>query len=303
MNQHTRVEKNRAEFVNFFGPVLNALRALGNSGTPSEVTEQIAVDLSLSDDILNETTATGQLKFKNQVAWARFYLVKEGLIDSSSRGVWSLTEKGRNLYLDGDEAHKIFLKWVQIFSEKRRNAADKTGKNKNAERQKEPTTDLEGTPADFRQGHRQNILQILRNLPPKGFENFAKRLLRESGFTEVNVIGGSGDGGIDGYGRLQVNPLVSTRVLFQCKRYKDSVSASALRDFRGALAGRADIGIFITTGSFTKSAIEEATRDGVQPIELIDGERLVSLMEELRLGLKPIEAYEVDEGFFEEFDA
>ena len=112
---------------------------------------------------------------------------------------------------------------------------------------------------------------------------------------------GGGDEGIDGYGTLQINPLVSFKVLFQCKRYRKSVSSSHVRDFRGAMAGRADKGIVVTTGTFTAEARREASRDGVVPIELIDGEKLVDMLTRLTLGLKPIMTYEIDQSFFNEF--
>lgn len=149
--------------------------------------------------------------------------------------------------------------------------------------------------------YRADVLEVLLALPPSGFERLAQRLLRESGFTQVTVTGKSGDGGIDGFGTLQINPLVSFKVLFQCKRYAKSVSPSEVRDFRGAMAGRADKGIVITTGTFTAEAKREATRDGVPPIELIDGEKLVNMLESLEVGLRPIKTYEVDHAFFGEF--
>jgi restriction system protein len=115
------------------------------------------------------------------------------------------------------------------------------------------------------------------------------------------VTGRSGDGGIDGSGTLQLNSLVSIKVLFQCKHYKDSVSPSQIRDFRGAMQGRADKGIVITTGTFTSQARREASRDGVPAIELIDGGRLVAMLESLKLGLIPKQTFDIDERFFEEF--
>ncbi|HYY69616.1 MAG TPA: restriction endonuclease [Terriglobales bacterium] len=142
---------------------------------------------------------------------------------------------------------------------------------------------------------------MLLGLPPERFERLAQRLLREAGFTLVVVTGSGGDGGIDGYGTLQVNPLVSFKVLFQCKCYARSVSPSQVRDFRGAMAGRADKGLIITTGAFTAEARREASRDGVPPIELIDGDKLVDMLEQLELGLKPVRAFEIDESFFREF--
>jgi restriction system protein len=141
----------------------------------------------------------------------------------------------------------------------------------------------------------------MQSLPASGFEKLCQRILREAGFQEVVVTGRSGDQGIDGHGTLQINALVSFKVLFQCKRYKDSVTPSQVRDFRGAMAGRADKGIILTTGSFTAEARREASRDGVHPIELIDGDRLVSMLEGLELGLTAIKAFEIDADFFAAF--
>jgi len=149
--------------------------------------------------------------------------------------------------------------------------------------------------------HRQQLLEILRTLPPSGFERFCQRLLRESGFQEVSVTGRAGDGGIDGLGILQVSPLVSFKVLFQCKRYAGPVTPSQVRDFRGAMQGRADKGIIVTTGGFTLDAKKEAVRDGVPAIELVDGEKLLTMIEELGLGLLPIKSFKVHKPFFDEF--
>lgn len=281
-------------FVRFFGPLLDALRGLGGSGSPDEVVERVAKDLKLPDEVQNELLPSGYPRFRNQVAWARFYLVREGLLDSSKRGVWSLTERGQSTRLSLEEAREIFLKWVRIFQEQRRAKTEKPD---------EPADEVvaEGTgttPSDYRAVALERLLQ----LPPGGFERLAQRLLREAGFTQVIVTGSAGDGGIDGYGTLQVNPLVSFKVLFQCKRYTKAVSPSHVRDFRGAMSGRADKGIIITTGTFTAEARREATRDGVPPIELIDGEKLIDMLANLELGLRPVTTYEIDPGFFKEFE-
>jgi restriction system protein len=149
--------------------------------------------------------------------------------------------------------------------------------------------------------YREELAQTLQSLPAAGFERFCQRLLRESGFQEVTITGRSGDGGIDGIGMLQVNALVSFKVLFQCKKYAGSVTPSHVRDFRGAMTGRADKGIIITTGSFTSEARKEAVRDGAPPIELVDGEKLTGMLEKLELGLRPRQTFEVDAPFFEEY--
>ena len=280
------------KFLRFFGPLLEALRKLGGSGTPDEVVEQIAADLNLPDDVQNELLPSGGTRYRNQVAWARFYLVRDGLLDSSKRGVWSLTERGRATHLTVEQAGEIFSKWVKIFDEQRRSRAAEE------EPIAEQVAEASGAAS---KDYRAETLDLLLSLPPAGFERLAQRLLREAGFTQVVVTGQSGDGGIDGYGTLQINPLVSFKVLFQCKRYSKSVSPSHVRDFRGAMAGRADKGIVITTGTFTTEARREATRDGVLPIELIDGEKLIDMLENLELGLRPVTTFEINHPFFNEF--
>lgn len=280
------------KFLRYFGPLLDALRKLGGSGRPDEVVEQIAADMRLSDDEQNDIVPAGGSRLKTNVAWARFYLVREGLLDSSKRGIWSLTEKGRTAHLTVEQAGEIFARWVKVFDQQRKS------KNNQSEPIAEQVAEATGAaPNDYR----VEALQVLLSLPPAGFERLAQRILREAGFTQVTVTGQSGDGGIDGYGTLQINDLVSFKVLFQCKRYTKSVSSPEVRDFRGAMAGRADKGIVITTGTFTAEAKKEASRDGVPPIELIDGERLIDMLENLEIGLKPITTYEVDHGFFTEF--
>jgi restriction system protein len=121
-------------------------------------------------------------------------------------------------------------------------------------------------------------------MQPSAFERLAQRLLRESGFVKVEVTGRSGDGGIDGVGVLRLK-LLSFITLFQCKRYTGTVGAGAVRDFRGAMVGRSDKGLIITTGTFSADARREATRDGAPAIELIDGDELCNLLRELKLGL------------------
>jgi restriction system protein len=283
-----------AQFVQWFGPLLDALRALGGSGTPDEVVDYISAALRIPDAQLNETLGSGELRFRNQVQWARFYLVREGLLDSSRRGVWSLTEKGQSTTLTPEQSRAIFLKWVKFFQEERKR------QKLPAEPGEDQVAENVGSTSD---DYRDRLLQILRSLSPNAFERLSQRLLRESGFTQVTVTGSSGDGGIDGHGTLQINPLISFRVLFQCKRYKHAVEPKHVRDFRGAMTGRADKGIIITTGSFTAEARREATRDGAPPIELVDGQKLVDMFQELELGLRPVRTFEIDETFFDEFRA
>jgi restriction system protein len=283
------------QFVQYFQPVIDALIALGGSGKPSEVKEVIVEKLSISEEEQSEQIASGASRFSKNVDWARFYLAKAGFIDASNRGVWSLTEKGRNLKLSQSESLQLFQEIHQQFSIERKKKKEKTGKSpdtKKLEIDYIPDEDLD---------HRAILLRKLMSLPSDGFERLCQRLLRESGFESVTVTGRSGDGGLDGIGVLQVNPFVSFKVLFQCKRYNGSVTPSQVRDFRGAMMGRADKGIILTTGTFTSDAKKEAVRDGVPPIELVDSEKLLDMFEALELGLVPKKAFDIDEKFFDDF--
>ncbi|HSF85963.1 MAG TPA: restriction endonuclease, partial [Acidimicrobiia bacterium] len=159
----------------------------------------------------------------------------------------------------------------------------------------------EPSPDDAADDYRTQLLSVLQDLPAGGFERLCQRLLREAGFEQVTVTGRSGDGGIDGIGILELNPFMSFKVLFQCKKYKGSVGASAVRDFRGAMMGRADKGLILTTGTFTADARREALRDGVPPIEMVDGDKLVTMFADLELGLEPRKTYNLVESFFDEF--
>lgn len=281
-------KKRQAEFVKWFGPLLDALRDLGYSGKPKEVTNKIAENERLDDKTLESTLKSGINRFENQVAWARQYLTWEGLLDSTTRGTWTLTEKGKSTYLDYDQAHALFLKWVEIHQKARKN------KTKVADLPEEEQEEVD-------MNVEANLLDVLQSLSPSGFENVCKELLREHGFENVIVTGRSHDGGIDGYGMLEINPFVSFKVLFQCKRYKGTVSRAQIGDFRNAVMGRGDKGIMLTTGTFSKDADREASRDGVLAIELIDGEKLVKMFEKVELGVKPKVIYEVVPQYFEKF--
>lgn len=280
----------------FINPIIEVLRELGGSGRSSEVTDVVIEKMGISDDELEDLIQSGQSRIKNQIHWARMVLVKIGFIDSSQRGVWSLTEKGFNTDLSKDdlvELYKTRKQWMGIGK------GDQEEENETTTQETADVGEKEGLQESV--NYRTELLNILKSLSASGFERICQRLLRESGFAQVKVTGKSGDGGIDGHGILEVNPFVSFNVLFQCKRYQGNVSASQIRDFRGAMMGRADKGILITTGSFTLDAKKESRRDGAPPIEIIDGEKLIEMFERLELGLKPIKTYEVNYPFFEEF--
>lgn len=210
-------------------------------------------------------------------------------MENSSRGVWSLTATGRNL-------EKITPDEVVQTVREMTNLKTSTVHNINVEDE-----NLENDGVDIPdeiQSWREKLRNILLNLKPDAFERLAQRILRESGFTQVKVTGKTGDGGIDGMGIVKLNGIISFHMLFQCKRYNGTVSAGEIRDFRGAMQGRSDKGLFITTGKFSAAAIEEANRPGTSPIDLIDGDELVDKLRELQLGVAPVNDYVIDEAWF-----
>jgi restriction system protein len=257
-------------FDKLMNPVMQALKQLGGSGTIEEINSKVAEVAKLSDaqlEVLHDPDEGSQTEAEYRLAWARTYLKKYGVLENSSRGVWALTPQGRQLEQVNPQ---VVRRVVQ-----------------NQKKQEQPSIADEGEiEAVGEISWRDELLTTLLKMEPAAFERLVQRLLRESGFIQVEVTGQSGDGGIDGKGIMRLGGLLSFHVLFQCKRYQGSVTASQVRDFRGAMMGRADKGLLITTGNFTKDAMKEATRDGASAIDLIDGDQLLEKLKELRLGVR-----------------
>lgn len=285
-----------SEFVRWFGPLLQALRDLGGSASPREALDRIAEIEKIPEDLRNEILKSGQERFYNQVHWARQYLVWEGFIESGRRGVWSLTLAGKDVVLLPDEARQIFLRQVTRHAKLRKPHDDTSPQ----------IVDADETPVDTPQADQdsslQGFLEVVKSLTPGGFERLCMRLLREAGFERVQVTGRSNDGGIDGVGVLQLNDLMSFNVVFQCKKWGHSVPPKEIRDLRGAMDGRSDKGIFLTTSTCSSNARAEAARPGAVPIELVDGEKLFEMFKRYELGLKPRTVYDIDIAFFEQFE-
>lgn len=262
---------------------IEALRAIGGSATIEELVEKIVEIERISEDEQSLMLPNGQYRRLNYyLSWARTYLKRGAALQNSTRGVWSLTDKGEAI----TTLTQTDAIYQQVQAEERERARLKRTAKKAGVIETAP--DLELTTAQFDDENpswRAELLNALRAIAPDAFERLCQRLLREAGFVKVEVRGKTGDGGIDGVGVLRVN-LVSFQVYFQCKRWKGSVGAKEIRDFRGALQGRADKGLFITTGSFTSQASEEATRDGAIAVDLIDGDRLCELLKQYELGVK-----------------
>ncbi len=274
------------QFYELMNPTLRALRALGGSASINEIADKVAQDMELPPSVIEQHHGdTRRTKLEYRLAWARTYLKQVGLLTNSERGVWALTEAGA---VGTEVDPQAMVKRVQAEHRERKTAhlGDESAS--------------EGAAPGAADNWRDELMAVLVKIPPKAFERLCQRILRESGFIQVEVTGRSGDGGIDGHGIIRLAGLISFPVIFQAKRHQGSVGPNVVREVRGAMVGRADKGVIITTGGFTQDARKEATRDGAPPIDLIDGELLVDKPRELRLGVrtKMVEAMEIDHEWF-----
>lgn len=279
-------------FDQLMNPLITALKDLGGSGSVDEIYERVIQNLKFSDEVLSvlhDPEESNQTEVFYRLAWARTYLKKHGMLTNSSRGVWALTKPDLASIDPKDVVRTV-----------REN--DKKAKQIKTGGSKQPIASETEAPDEV-QTWRAKLYHILtKQIDPASFERLIQRLLRESGFVQVEVTGRTGDGGIDGKGIARIHGFMSFHVVFQCKRYQGVVSSSHIRDFRGAMVGRADKGLFITTGTFSRDAIKEATRDGAPPIDLVDGDQLADKLKEFSLGIQTsmIESVAVDETWFKQ---
>lgn len=276
------------QFLTYVNPLLETLRENGGSGNVGDVIDKVIERLKLSEEVVSKPLPSGGSRVKNRIQWARFYLSKAGLIDNSKHGIWQLTKKGFEAKMTDDEIYSLFR------------AVHKEFGNSKDEKAGETDVKIDDKIVED-EAHSSQLIDILKGLPAAGFEKICKRFLTEIGIHDIEITGRSGDQGIDGIGIIKLNDVVNFNIVFQCKKYKDAVAPHHVRDFRGAMQGRADKGLILTTGRFTTEAKKEATRDGVPPIELIDGERLISLFEKYQIGLRPVTIFEIDQDFFKNF--
>lgn len=269
-------------------PVFKAIKELGGSAQNSEITEKVIEYLNLSEEEIDDLHTESQTKLDYRLAWARTSLKNAEYIANSSRGVWVLTEKGQKTeFVTAANVNKErFKKSTTSIKSDSNESLNETVENENLDEER-LSWDIE-------------VLNILKSITPKQFENLCKRLLRELGFEKVVVTGASRDGGIDGYGIVKLNKIISYNIAFQAKRYDKTVGSPDIRNFRGSLDGKAQQGVFITTGTFTQDAKDEANRDGVISIDLIDGHKLVEFLKEFELGLniELVEVVNIDKEWF-----
>ena len=278
------------KYHEFHWPAVMALRELGGSATIEELNDKVIADGGFTEaqqSVLHKDGPSTEIEYR--LAWARTYLKGMGLAINSERGVWSLTDDGR--VVAESQLEPLRKTYLSAYRNKR--------KSESSDESPLPSTDGEREEITWQ----DELLDEVMKLSPGAFERLAQRLLREAGFVNTQVTGRSGDGGIDGQGVYRLS-LLSFPVFFQCKRYVGSVGAGAMRDFRGAMAGRGEKGLLITTGTFTAEAKNESTRDGAPPLDLIDGKRLCHLLKEYKLGVsvstRMVEDVTVLPGFFAE---
>lgn len=270
------------KYDDLINPCFQAIKKLGGSAKNDEINEELISMLNLKDNEINDIHRNSTTKLEYRSAWARTYLKNAGYIENSSRGVWSITELGNKVDKVDNNSIKI---------EARKNMSNK---NENT------NIDIADNDVDD-YNWQDEILDTIKKITPEKFEKLCQRLLRELGFVNVEVTGKSHDGGIDGKGILRLGGVLSFQVAFQAKRYDGTVSSSVIRDFRGAIMGRVDKGVIITTGIFSREAIKEAIRDGATPIDLIDGNELATHLKELGIGVevKLVEKVVVKNTWFE----
>lgn len=274
-----------------YNPLLQALRDLGGSGTIDEIAERVIVALQIPEEaasLVHNADYSNATEVEYRLAWARTYLKNYGILERSGRGVWAIRADKQSVErVDPVEVNRF----IQALNRPKSNGTTETVEEDEAVTQ---VQDPEAPDAAWRQTLHRVLTTVLT---PDAFERLAMRLLRESGFVHAEVTGRSGDGGIDGKGIARMAGVLSFHVVFQCKRYQGAVSSSQVRDFRGAMVGRADKGLLITTGRFSRDAVTEATREGAPPIDLIDGDRLAEMLKNLKLGVRTelVERVVVDE--------
>ena len=281
--------KNVPSYAVLIETTFTALKELGGSGKNNEINEKVADLLALSDEVLSipHLNSSSLSEVNYRLAWARTLLKNYGAVENSARSVWSIrAEYSGKESVDGEYIEKNC-----------RNISSKnTSKNSETAEQQMEDAGVE-IPEEVKPW-RKKLYDVLVHMNPYSFEKLTQRLLRECGFDDVKVTKKSGDGGIDGTGKLKINGIFSFNIAFQCKRYQGSVGAPDIRDFRGSLTTDIEKGLFITTGSFSKQAVEEASNPGKQQIDLIDGEDFITKLAEYNIGVREVKDYDIDEEYF-----
>ena len=298
MNKKSKIDPRVPRYSRLLTATLIALKELGGSGKNDEILNQVISDLHIPDEVADipHLGNSNLSELAYQLAWARTYLAKFGVIENSARSVWSIKPDYVGVETLNEKEIVSTVNSMSHLSKKNKLNTNIDTRVSSPE-DDEPSNDEVEFP-DEAKPWRAKLTEILQNMDPYGFERLAQRVLRECGFSQVEVTKKSGDGGIDGTGKLKINGIFSFNVAFQCKRYSGLVGAPAIRDFRGSLTTNIEKGVLITTGTFSKAAREEAASPGKQQIDLVDGEDFINMIAENGIGVKEVKTYEIDENYF-----
>ena len=273
-----------------------------------ETIEALADEFDLADEERKELLPSGQqATFDNRVGWARTYLKKAGLLKSTRRGYYQITERGMKIQKQNPPAIttsflRQFPEFVE-FQRPRKTRVDKATEEGVSETQT-PEEEIETAYQRVRQGLATELLQTIKDCSPAFFERLVVDLLVKMGYGGTRkdagqAVGRSGDGGIDGI--IKEDRLGLDIVYIQAKRWDSSVGRPEIQKFAGALQGqRARKGIFITTADFTQVARDYVSRIDSK-IVLIDGDTLAQLMIDYNIGVTAVASYElkrVDSDYF-----
>lgn len=287
-------QKKLPDSVAYIPLIIEALRSLKGVAKAASVKEWIAEGLASQNKPVPETIlASGAPKFANDIQWARMFLVNAGMLEpmeSAGYGIWKLTPSGWETALDPASIKAIFSATAQL-----------KGKPQSTDAQEAPPEDYRQPQLTGMESWEFTLKKTLTSMPDKGFERLCAYIMTRNGLQATKVTGQTADGGVDGEGMLAFDDLclIKTPVAWQCKRFMEkSVSSDKVRDFRGAIEGRAKYGLIFTTSTFTTHADLEARRPGATPIELVGLDRLIELMGKHEIGVKD---GEVSTSFFTQY--
>lgn len=298
--ENSDLEYTGPKHKNLFKPLIDALKELGGSGNNDEIVERIITNLNLNDEVINFRHSDYHTELEYQLGWTKTTLKNLGFVSNTKRKVWVLTQKGQECNLSNQELVNIYRKYQKEYNiEYRKKKQEEQEKEQEDIEDIEDIEEIEEIEEKTILTWKQELKKILLEMNPFDFEKFVGIMLRESGFKEIEITKKTGDGGFDGKGILELNNLVSVPIIFECKRYKDVVSAEKIRSFGGTMRGRVNKGLFITTGSFTRPAREEAKREGTDIIDLVDGDDLIEILKKLQLGVKEVKTYVVNREWFD----
>lgn len=284
-------------FEQLINPCFIAINNLGGSASNDEIYDEVVKQLTLPEtvlDVLQPGHGT-MSKVAYNLAWARTYLKKYGAIVNIARSIWAITSEFSDIKDVDARAVVEFVRNLEAQS------ANKNAKQENKKKEDISWVSEDEEPEEI-SSWRVRMLEILQNMNPYGFERFVQLLLRNCGIDNVEVTKKSGDGGIDGTGQYKLSGIFSFKLAFQCKRYTGNVGSGEIRDFRGSLSTDIEKAIFVTTGSFSPAAKNEAKSPGKKPIDLMDGEMLIDKIAELKLGVSPKTVYEIDDKFYAQYN-